>query len=242
MAQQLVAQYRAAVGGMIEVVKFGAMMLALRAELRKRAEHGEIQLNEKGGGVDGWLREHAPEVSRPTALRFMSLAEAVRELAKLGPGVDLVHLLTASASSLQGALAKKRTAIENLIEGKSQRQLLMMIADDDQPAKRTGGDNEFQQFLRAEWPALAGTKLAKCPADVRAAWAAHQKAQQLPPDQLLKLETDQIRARWEETAEFLAKCGQGRGATWPRLGAREIKALADLLGAVAAEMKKAVAV
>lgn len=237
MAEQLTAQYRAAVGGMIEVVKFGAMMLALRDELRRRVQAGEIEANAKGGGVEGWLREHAAEVSRPTALRFMALAEAVRELAKLGPGVDLVHLLTASASTLQGAMAKKRAAIENLIEGKSQRQLLLMIADDSTPPARTGGDNEFQKFLRENFTDLVGTKLGRCPQNVREAWAQAQQEQQLPPDEVARLETQQIRTRWSEVADFIRKNTFGRSRTFVRLDRSEMEALAEVFEGAAQQIR-----
>lgn len=237
----LSAQYRKAMDGMKEIVTFGAMMLAVRDELAKRltATEGRGQF-EAGSGLKGWLSEFAPEIPRQTAMRFMDLAGTVRQLVRLSPGVDMVSLLTSSASQLQGGLAAKRAAIEKLIEGKSQRQLMLMIDEGASagPARR-GGDNEFQLWLRQNHPDLAGTKLPKCPEAVQQEWAAFIQGKQLSPAELAQVEQDQARAKWTEIADYIRRNGVGKQRTWARLKQSEISALADLFDSLTVLLKEA---
>ncbi len=128
MGRQLTLQYDRAVGGIRDVLIFGAMMLQLRAVIS--SARGQVHpggANSKDTGINGWLNEYAPKVSRPTAYRFMDLAEGIRDEFKLGAKVDLQHLLTTDPKKLEPALAKKRAAILEFVEDKSQRQLLFSI-------------------------------------------------------------------------------------------------------------------
>lgn len=238
---RLSAQYRKAMEGMKEIVTFGAMMLAVRDELAKRltATEGRGQFD-AGTGMKAWLKEYSPDVNERTARRFMDLADTVRQLVRLSPGVDMVSLLTSSASQLQGGLAAKRAAIEKLIEGKSQRQLMLMIDEGASagPARR-GGDNEFQLWLRQHHPDLAGTKLPKCPEAVQQEWAAFIQGRQLSPAELAAVEQEQARAKWTEIADYIRRNGTGKQRTWARLKQSEISALADLFDSLTVLLKEA---
>lgn len=134
LGQQLTAQYRKAITATREVVIFGAMMIKIRESLSAR---GQAQRNQHSEAtVNGWLEQFAPEVSRPTAYRFMALAEGVQEEFQLGKKVDLTLLLTESADELTPALRKKQQHILEFLEGKSQRQLLLQLGGDE-PKKKT---------------------------------------------------------------------------------------------------------
>ncbi len=128
MGEQLTTQYRRAVGGLMEVLRFGAMMIELRGVLSARGQNSALCPTRgptaKGTGLDSWLSAHAPSISRPTAYRFLSLAEGLREEFRLGVRCDLVRLLSAPLEELEPAQAKRRARIEEFLEGKSQRQLL----------------------------------------------------------------------------------------------------------------------
>ena len=236
----LSAQYRKAMDGMKEIVTFGAMMLAVRDELAKRLAQSGGHGKEEGAGLKAWLKEYSPDVNERTARRFMDLADTVRQLVRLSPGVDMVSLLTSSASQLQGGLAAKRAAIEKLIEGRSQRQLMLMIDEGASagPARR-GGDNEFQLWLRQNHPDLAGTKLPKCPEAVQQEWAAFIQGKQLSPAELAQVEQDQARAKWTEIADYIRRNGVGKQRTWARLKQSEISALADLFDSLTVLLKEA---
>lgn len=241
VGRKLQAQYRAAVAGMMAVLKFGAMYHAIRVEFIARAERDGRNAR-TDPGLKGWLAEYAPEVNERTARRFAELADAVRQLANVPAKVDMCQLLSASAGALTDRMQKARQRIEALVEGKSQRQLLLMIGDDEgsgsgtrSPARK-GGDNEFQKWLSATAPSLAGTRLADCPEAVQAAWREQLEKGHLSAEQLADLNAAQAREEWNETCAFLRTQGLGKNRTWPLLTQAEIKAVAELLGTLKAEM------
>ena len=114
----------------------------------------------KGEGIKGWLTEHAPEIHLSSAYRFMELAEGAAEALKVGKKVDLHLMLTAPDEELGEALRKKRAALWDMVDGKSQRQLLMQFGSSE-PASRGGArqrrtltveeaQNEFRDRCREE--------------------------------------------------------------------------------------------
>lgn len=235
VAAQLTADYRQAVGGLVACVRFGARL----AEVRDAIVANALATGDGDGTLKEFLTEHCPEISIPTAYRFMEMAGATRALCDVGAGTSLVTLLCASASKLAGELKKKRAQIEaTLAEFGSQRQLLLAFRNETKKPKRSGGDHEFQAWLKSNFPHAAGTKLRHCDTAIQATWAAHLKQHQLPPDEIAKLETENARKAWAATAEFLRDRGLGRKRTWPRLTPSEIETLAELLGDVATAMKK----
>ena len=136
LGRQLSAQWDKVVGGQREQLIFGAMMVKLRAKVGGVSACGHSSKT-KGTGLNGWLEAHAPKVARSTAYRLMEIAEGVQAEFRLGAKVDLEALLAAQIENLDGALAKKRLAIDQCIEGQSQRQLLLTFGKEHQPR---GGD------------------------------------------------------------------------------------------------------
>lgn len=145
---QLELQWERAVGGQREQLIFGAMMLKLRANLSARGQVSKGGRGHKGEGLDGWLKTHAPNVTRGTAYRLMEIAEGVQDICKLGKTVDLAELLAASVEELPDKLAKKRKEVQRLIEGKSQRQLLLQFGE----AKEKGGSRTRSEKAPALTP------------------------------------------------------------------------------------------
>ena len=129
--QQLTEQYHRAVAGMFEIFKCGAMMLRLREHLCD-STRGVAQGNEarKDTGLKAWMKSYAPTVPEGTAYRWMALAEALQEELSLGKKADLHLLLTAPDEELGDKLRKKKSAFFTLIEGKSQRQLLLEFGNE----------------------------------------------------------------------------------------------------------------
>lgn len=138
LGRQLTAQWEKVKSNRMDDLLFGAMMLKLRERIRGSAR-GTAQGNEarKGTGLKGWLAAHAPSVSESIAHRMMDIAEGVVDALKLGK-VDLEMLLSAQVENLDARLAKKRAEIEKVIDGKSQRQLLLDFGK--APSKSKGGN------------------------------------------------------------------------------------------------------
>lgn len=132
LAKQLSDQYHKAISGLWEVTVFGAMMMALRGDLLARpSADSDDGRSREHGGLDGWLSQFCPDISRPTAYRFMAIAEGLQEEFKLGRKVNLHELLTTPIEKLDAKLAAKRRDIAAFLEGKSQRQLLFYFANPD---------------------------------------------------------------------------------------------------------------
>jgi hypothetical protein len=129
--QQLTQQWELACAGMIEIIKFGAMMLQLRQFLIPRAEskHTGSGRYAKGEGMKAWLEEFAPSISRTTAERYMALAESLQDHFRLGKRVDLALLLSSPDEELGQKLAEKKSALLDFVYGKSQRQLLFELSE-----------------------------------------------------------------------------------------------------------------
>ncbi len=141
MGAQLTAHFFRCVSNRKDDVILGAMGIRVRDRLNDSAR-GTDSANRgrasKGGGVKGWLGEFAPLVSESILNRCMEIAEGVQEEFRLGKKVDLEALLSIEAGeSLTGALAKTRAKIMEMIEGKSQRQLLLTFGRAE--GKRKGG-------------------------------------------------------------------------------------------------------
>lgn len=122
IARQLSAQYQLAIGGLIEQIKFGGMLMMLERSLMARGYSGH---GIKGDGLKNWLAEHCPEISRPTAHRFKVCAFVVKQELQLGEKTDMAHLLGSALDALTPKEQRVRKHIEEFVTGKSQRQLLL---------------------------------------------------------------------------------------------------------------------
>lgn len=138
MGRQLAEQYQRAIGGIREVLIFGAMACHVRDTLSARGQGSGNGV--KGDGFKAWLELNAPSISRPTAYRFMDLAEGLRDEFHLAKKTDLVHLLTAPLEKLPPPQKKAREKIDAFVEGKSQRQLMFEFGIDTKAGKAKGGD------------------------------------------------------------------------------------------------------
>lgn len=146
MGAVLTEQYHKATGGMVEVLKFGALMIEMEAGLEARVSAcGHAKLgNEarRGTGFKAWLQEHAPEISRQTAYRLKAVTESVAEQyeqivgAKVAKQFALPALVTTPADQLPAAAQAKQLELFSFVSGTSQRSWL----DRFKPAHRPGGD------------------------------------------------------------------------------------------------------
>jgi len=141
MGVQLTAQYKRAVSGMREVLIFGAMLKQVEESVSARGHAHLGNEARRGTGLKGWLEANAPEISRPTALRFLGVTEAIAEEymqivgAKVAKAYDLPSLVLADASTLDAHAALKQGELFDYVAGTSQRSWL----DRYKPAPEPGG-------------------------------------------------------------------------------------------------------
>lgn len=138
LGQQLTAQYHRAVSGMREVLIFGAMLMQIEASLSPsvhvRTLGGKLAGSTRdGGGLRGWLSQHAPEIRRPTAYRFLGITKAVAAEydqivgARIAKQYDLPTLALADPATLPEPAAAKQLELFDYVSGTSQRSWLDQI-------------------------------------------------------------------------------------------------------------------
>jgi len=132
LASQLREQYGRAIGGMREVLKFGAMLMKLREKL-ETGPHADQFTGGRGkqGGIRQWLRENCPEISHSTAYRFLGIAEAVEGEYRALVGVrvaksyPLPDLVAADPRDLPEGIKEKQLELFEFVDGTSQRSWLL---------------------------------------------------------------------------------------------------------------------
>jgi hypothetical protein len=136
MGRQLTEQWERVKASRKEDLILGAMVVKVRERVLSARGRPKRGPGSTEGSLSQWLEKFAPTVSRSIAYRLMEIADGIAESFKLGR-MDLEQLLCAQVDGLDEKLAKKRLQIEEVIEGKSQRQLLL---DFGREAKPKGGD------------------------------------------------------------------------------------------------------
>jgi hypothetical protein len=205
MGKQLTEQYQLAVNGTAQVVRFGAMLMALRQHLLKSTRGLKLPRGSNSdGGVDAWLKEFAPEVKKATAYRFLHVAEAVAKDFQLPDKVSFIEIATSPASQLPENLQQKQSELWDFVNGTSQRSWLDRFV----PAK---------PLDREKLTALVSKALPKTPEDVEAMRRAEVMEAFATVDRIIDhhdwhhLTDDQIRTgidifgRWvKEAKEYIA--------------------------------------
>lgn len=159
MGEQLTTQYRRAVGGMQEVVIFGAMMIKLRDKFPEITKKGPAAKSKSTRGLtpdepapitlEGWLATYAPEVKKASAYRFLhvteSVAESYKEIvgAKTAKLISLPDLVTLPVADLPKGCEAKQMALFDFVNGTSQRSWLDMFSPES-PQKRGSKTREAE--------------------------------------------------------------------------------------------------
>ena len=183
MGQQLTEQYRKAVGGMTEVLRFGAMMMGLRQHILNSTRGVKLPRGSNSdGGVKAWLEQFAPEVKEATAYRFLHVAEAVAADFQLPAKVSFIELATRAPEQLSGALREKQDELWDFVNGTSQRSWLDRFA----PAKEFDPSTRApRRLLTPEEQLIQKDKFAQ--EKYQLLWAGIADAQNVDKDNLLRL-------------------------------------------------------
>lgn len=162
---EMTTQYKKAVAGCLEMIRFGAMMQDVDSSLTR-------ETGARGGGhtsrdetLKGWLEANCPEINYKTALRFKALADGVRRACEIPTATPLCLVLPGADGSLDAPVENARTgagrrltpkrvaalrsSVWKLVEGKSARQLLFQFMT---PEKRKGGARpQSERKLDPDW-------------------------------------------------------------------------------------------
>lgn len=151
------AQYKRAVAGALEMVRFGAMLVEIDMALAAGGQDPNGRRGEES--LHGWLEAHCPDVNYKTAMKFKYLAEGVQRscnvpakvplsLAMPGPDGEPVMPPEGQSPIPHGKLKKLQQEVWALVEGKSARQLQFAFASDE-PAPK-GGANHTKKLNEEE--------------------------------------------------------------------------------------------
>ena len=149
------AQYRRAVAGALEMVRFGAMLVEIDTSLTRETRNGCIR---EGDTLKAWLEAHCPDVNYKTAMRFKALAEGVRRSCNIPAKVPLSLAMPGSDGEpfipegdcpiARSRLKRIQLEVWALVEGRSARQLQFAFAADDAAPK--GGANHTRTLTGEE--------------------------------------------------------------------------------------------
>ncbi len=138
-------QYRLAVSGTLEVLRFGAMLIEVDMSLTRETHKGCIQ---NGESLKAWLDTNCPDVNYKTAMRFKMLAEDMQRFCQIPaklpvslalPGPDgAVHLEDLPANVNAERVGKIQQQVWEMVQGQSARQLMFQFRTDAAPR---GGDH-----------------------------------------------------------------------------------------------------
>jgi len=151
------AQYKRAVAGALEMVRFGAMLVEIDMALSAGGQDPNGRRGEES--LHGWLEANCPDVNYKTAMKFKYLAEGVQRscnvpakvplsLAMPGPDGEPVMPPDGQSPIPHGKLKKLQLEVWALVEGKSARQLQFAFGADESAPK--GGDRRSDKKLTEE--------------------------------------------------------------------------------------------
>lgn len=149
------AQYKRAVAGALEMVRFGAMLVEIDMSLTRETHNGGCF--QTGETLKAWLEANCPDVNYKTAMRFKALAEGVQRSCNVPAKVPLSLAMPKDDGTFNvpdespipfQKLKKIQQEVWSLVEGKSARQLQFAFAADEAAPK--GGDRRSDKKLTEE--------------------------------------------------------------------------------------------
>ena len=158
--EAVTCQWRKANAGLLEIVRFGAMMVEVDGCLKRQNKinkNGHITGRE--GGLKDWLQASCPEVNYKTAMGYKVVAEQMRDKYKIPAKLPLTLALPQSDGTINVYVpdninieAKKveqyQREFYGMCEGKSMYQLTLDLGIRE--AKPRGGARNLPKNLTAE--------------------------------------------------------------------------------------------
>jgi hypothetical protein len=141
-------QYRRAISGTLEVLRFGAMLMDVELNLTREIKIDRGRGRPTDGTLKEWLEANCPEINYKTAMRFKALAEEMKRFCQIPdrlpvslalPGPDgATHTDDLPANVNKKKAARIQQQVWNMVQGASARQLMFQFRTDAAPR---GGDH-----------------------------------------------------------------------------------------------------
>ena len=155
--EAILSQWRKAYAGLLEIVRFGAMLVEVdsclkRQTAKQRNQHSEVSLK-------SWMETNCPDISYKTAMGYKVVAEQMRDKYKIPAKLPLTLALPQSDGTINVYVpdninieAKKveqyQREFYGMCEGKSMYQLTLDLGIRE--AKPRGGARNLPKNLTAE--------------------------------------------------------------------------------------------
>lgn len=145
LAAALTAQWSRAQAGLVEIIRFGAMLsqVARQLEAPTRSPAGERVPGHgwnKGTGLKAWLAEHCPGINYKTAFGYMVAANGLAREARLAEDVPLLSLM--GEDPIPEPRAEKLRARVYKVLADASLSLLKAAGTSSPPPLPTGGPRD----------------------------------------------------------------------------------------------------
>lgn len=129
-------QYRRAISGTLEIIRFGAMLIEIDTVLtRENSRQARHSSTGEGAGIMGWMEENCPEIHYKTAMRYKALAAGLQKMFQIPAKLPLTLALPQSDGSLkvyvpdtvnvsEERVQQIQAQVWEMVNGKSARQLM----------------------------------------------------------------------------------------------------------------------
>ena len=204
--------WRRAQGGLVEIMRFGATLLAVREWLEDECSPAEnIQhrgCTSKGNGLKGWLEKNCPDINYKTAYGYMCAAAGLRREAKLADDVPLLVMMGEDPVPEERA-EKLRKRVQRIL-AKSTLGLLREAASAPQEAVAKGGQRDGAgrpEAKRDGGTVAAGAAWAKIGSEIDKATAWH--FERFLPEAITREALSTVKLLHEALTARMAEFGKG---------------------------------
>jgi len=163
--ETVTAQYKRAIAGALEMLRFGAMLIEVDMSLTRETHKGGCF--QTGETIKAWLETNCPDINYKTAMRFKSLADGMRDYCQVPARLPLTLALPTADGAThvddlpdnvnKERIVKIQQKIWEMVEGTSARQLQFRFETESKPkggarpAKEVTVENIKADLHRREW-------------------------------------------------------------------------------------------
>lgn len=156
-ADSITSQWRKANAGLLEIVRFGAMLVENDMSLKRQTHKGCIQTGES---IKGWLEQQCPEINYKTAMGYKIIAEQMRDKYKIPKKLPLTLALPQADGTIsvyvpdsinidEKKVEQYQREFYGMCEGKSMYQLTLDLGIRE-PKPRGGAKNMPKNFTEVQ--------------------------------------------------------------------------------------------
>lgn len=196
--------------GLVEILRFGATLLAVQERLENAFSSGERVPGHgwnKGTGLKAWLEKACPEINYKTAYGYMCAASGLRREARLAEDVPLLALMGEDPFP-EARMEKLRARVQKVIAGAT-LGLLREAATAPQEASAKGGarDGAGRPKLEASAETRAGAAWGRIGPEIDRATAWHFES--FLPEAIAREALATVRMLQDALAARVHECGKG---------------------------------